>query len=118
MTTVLTIENIECFSYHGCLEEEEAIGGRFSVDVIIDADFTKAMDSDDLSTTADYVLIHKVVREEMHIPSKLIEHVAGRLLKRFSGLYPHAANIIITVKKFNPPVNGFIGTASFRVALH
>jgi 7,8-dihydroneopterin aldolase/epimerase/oxygenase len=118
MTTVLSIENIECYAYHGCLPEETKIGGRFSVDVLIDSDFTKAMDNDDLSATADYVLIHQIVREEMAIPSKLIEHAAGRLLKRFSGIYSQAANIVVTVKKFNPPVNGFIGTASFRVALH
>jgi 7,8-dihydroneopterin aldolase/epimerase/oxygenase len=118
MTTVLTIENIECYAYHGCLPEETKIGGRFSVDVIIDSDFTKAMDSDNLSFTADYVLIHQAVREEMAVPSKLIEHAAGRLMKRLASLYPQAANIIITVKKFNPPVNGFIGAASFRVALH
>ena len=118
MVTTLTIENIECHAHHGCLKEETIIGGRFSVDVTIEADFTKAVDSDDLSDAADYVIIHKLVREEMSIPSKLIEHAAGRILKKLSLTYSLSRNIIITVRKYNPPVNGSISAAVFQVSLH
>lgn len=118
MVTTLSIENIECHSYHGCLQEEASIGSRFSVDVLIKSDFTKAVATDDLSNAADYVIIHKLVREEMGIPSKLIEHVAGRILNRIALTYKGCENITVTVKKFNPPVNGSIGAAVFQVSLH
>jgi 7,8-dihydroneopterin aldolase/epimerase/oxygenase len=117
MTTTLTIENIECFSYHGCMKEETSIGGRFSVDVTIESDFTSAVKNDELSDAADYVIIHEIVHREMAIPSHLIEHVAGRILQGLNRHFSKASNIIVTVKKYNPPVNGYIGAASFRLAL-
>ncbi len=118
MITTLHISNIECYSYHGCLKEESIIGGRFSVDVIILDDFSKAVLSDDLNDTADYVLIHQIVRDEMDIASQLIEHVSGRILKRLSDVYSKARNITVIIKKYNPPVNGQIGAAIFQVSLH
>ena len=30
------VENIRCYSYHGCLEEETVIGGNYVVDVVVD----------------------------------------------------------------------------------
>ena len=29
------VENIRCYSYHGCLEEETVIGGNYVVDVVV-----------------------------------------------------------------------------------
>jgi dihydroneopterin aldolase len=107
----IQIEGIECYAYHGCLEEEAKIGGRFSVDVNLHLDLTKAIATDDLSQTADYVVIHNIVREEMDTPSKLIEHVAGRILDKIKSTYQHCSQVIIKVTKFNPPVNGQIERA-------
>ena len=108
----LLIEDIHCFSYHGCLKEETKIGGNFTVSVDMDLDLTSAMASDKLNDTADYVLIHRIVREEMAIPSKLIEHVAGRIIKRLRKEIPFVQKFIVKVKKYNPPVNGQLGSAT------
>ena len=110
----IKIEGIECYAYHGCLEEEAKIGGPFSVDVILNLDLTKAIATDDLSQTADYVIIHNIVREQMNIRSKLIEHVAGRILQQLKSQNSNAT-IEVTVTKFNPPVNGQIKNASVIV---
>ena len=113
---ILQIEGIECYAYHGCLEEETKIGGRFSVDVTMHLDLTKAIATDDLSQTADYVVIHTIVREQMDIPSKLIEHVAGRILKKIKSAYPQCSQMIVKVTKYNPPVNGQVEKASVIVS--
>jgi 7,8-dihydroneopterin aldolase/epimerase/oxygenase len=118
MTSVLQILDIECHAYHGCLPEETAIGGRFSVDVKLDIDLAAAVESDQLQHTADYVLIHQIVKDEMQIPSKLIEHAAGRILKKIHAHYPAAFNITVTLRKFNPPVNGAAGTAVIVLSLN
>ena len=111
----LKIQNVECYSYHGCLKEETVIGGKFSVDVIIDYDFSKAIASDDLKDTIDYCVIHDIVRSEMDIPSKLIEHVAGRIKTKIAAHYSFTQNIKVIVTKFNPPVNGFIEKVAVEV---
>jgi 7,8-dihydroneopterin aldolase/epimerase/oxygenase len=108
----LLIEDIHCFAYHGCLKEESRIGGNFSVSVEMHLDLSKSVESDNLKDTADYVLIHRIVREEMAIPSKLIEHAAGRILKRLRKEIPAVRLFRVKVKKHNPPVNGQVGAAT------
>lgn len=111
----LAIRHIECHSYHGCLKEESMIGSRFSVDVEFNGDFYGAVVEDDLSKTVDYVEVHRIVREEMAISSKLIEHVAGRILNRMKAQFPFVRSCRVCITKYNPPVNGQLGEAVFSI---
>ena len=111
----LIIDDIHCYAYHGCLKEEERIGCSFTVSLELELDLTQASESDKLKDTADYVLIHRIVREEMAIPSKLIEHVAGRILKRLRKEMPFVNRFVVKVKKLNPPVNGQLGAATVEL---
>jgi len=117
MITTLKIEGISCYAFHGCMEEETRIGGHFSVDVIINMDLSIAVTTDQLSYTADYADIHTIVQKEMAIPSKLIEHVAGRIAFKIKEKYSGAEKISVFVSKFNPPVNGFIQKAVVEVTV-
>ena len=44
----ISVEDIKLYAHHGCLEEEEKIGGHYSVDVFIETDFTEAAERDAL----------------------------------------------------------------------
>jgi len=115
MINKLSVEDIECYAYHGCLDEEARIGGRFRVDVYIEMNMDLAIKSDDLSGTVDYVFVNKIVREQMAIRSKLIEHVAGRIMMELHRAFPGEKMIEVKVTKFNPPVNSQIGLASITL---
>ena len=78
----IKLQNIRTFSFHGCLEEEGRIGSDYRVDLEIKTDLRKSALSDELKDTVDYVLLNKIVEEEMAIHSKLLEHVAHRIIKR------------------------------------
>lgn len=106
MKTTITIEGIECYSYHGCLKEEEKIGGRYQVDVFIEKDVSRSVENDILADTVDYVIVNEIVTKEMAIRSKLIEHVGGRILKSLATTFPGKKSIVLKIIKFNPPVNG------------
>ena len=82
---------------------------------IIDFDFSESVSSDELGDTADYVMLHNIVRKEMAIRSKLIEHVAGRILNSVKEYLPEARAIKVLLTKYNPPVNGRIGKAVVEV---
>jgi dihydroneopterin aldolase len=73
------------------------------------------MESDQLVHAVDYVLVHAIVREEMAIPSALIEHVAARIMKRLKAQFSNVAHFTVSVTKYNPPVNGQLGEAVFVV---
>jgi 7,8-dihydroneopterin aldolase/epimerase/oxygenase len=113
MLTSLHISGIECYAFHGCLPSEALIGGNFIVDVIITGEFSKAMLSDDLNDTVDYAMVHEIVRTQMSIRSKLIEHVAGRILENLHQVIKGPRTVRVEVTKLNPPVNGQVRSSCF-----
>lgn len=102
----IRVDNIRVYSYHGCLSEETKIGSDYLVNVEVKADLSKAIESDALKDTVDYVHINRIVVEEMGIPSKLLEHVARRIGDRIFEELPMVKKSIISVAKVNPPING------------
>src|SRR5690554_7322138 len=82
MKHTIEVNGIKLYAFHGCLDEEGKIGGHYTVDVSITTDFTASFSSDELEDTIDYVAINSIVREEMAIRSKLIEHVGYRISQR------------------------------------
>ena len=53
----IEVKGIKIYAYHGCLAEEERIGGNYIVDLAIHADLTHSFTSDKLQDTVDYVLL-------------------------------------------------------------
>ena len=102
----IKLKNIRTFSYHGCLVEESKIGSDYVVDLEIKTDLRKSSSSDELADTVDYVLLNKIVMEEMAIRSKLLEHVAHRIIKRIFSEIPEVSRILLAVSKINPPIGG------------
>ena len=105
---IIAIEGIKLHAYHGCLEEEARIGTDYCVDVTAEYDFSKAASTDELDHTVDYVVIYDIVKEEMAIRSKLIEHVAHRIYEAVKLRYANIISLEVKVAKYNPPVNGYV----------
>ncbi|MEL6916887.1 MAG: dihydroneopterin aldolase [Bacteroidota bacterium] len=112
----VSVNNIKVYAYHGCLREESIIGSDYRVDVTINTDLTKASFSDNLTDTVDYVHINSIVKEEMKVPSKLLEHVARRMLNRIFDEIPSVSEIEVSVSKINPPIGG--NAESVTIVLH
>ena len=103
---IIQVNNIRLFSNHGCLDEEAKIGSEYKVDVEIKANLNKSSKTDELVDTVDYVHLNHIVKEEMAIRSKLLEHVAERILTRFFAELPMIQKAKISVAKINPPIGG------------
>lgn len=106
------LQNIKVYAHHGCLPQETIIGSDYLVNVSVSSDLTKAAISDQLKDTVDYVHINKIVKEEMAIPSKLLEHVAQRILDRIFLELPSVQKSKVSVSKINPPINGDVEKVS------
>lgn len=100
------ITNIRVYAHHGCLREESIVGSEYSVDVTVETNLSKASVSDELSDTVDYVHIHQIVKEEMQIASKLLEHVAKRIIDRALTEIVMVDDVEVSVSKINPPIGG------------
>jgi len=102
----IEVNGIKLYAHHGCLEEEGLIGGHYTVDVKLHTDFSIAAQNDDLNETIDYVIVNRIVTEEMAIRSKLIEHVGQRIMDRLKKTFSSAIDIELRVTKLTPPING------------
>ena len=100
------LENIKANAHHGCLPQETNIGSDYLVNVSVEANLLRASISDQLKDTVDYVHINRIVKQEMAIPSKLLEHVAKRIIDRIFLELPSVENANVSVSKINPPING------------
>ena len=102
----IKLKNIRCYSFHGCLKEEAKIGSDYLVNLTVKANLKKGSGSDNLKDTVDYVLLNRVVKEEMGVPSKLLENVAHRIIASIFKVEPRVKKCSVQLTKLNPPING------------
>ncbi len=109
---VIKINNIKVYAFHGCLEEEALIGGIYIIDIEIFTDYSLAAKNDDLTKTVDYCDVYQIVKREMKIRSKLIEHAAERIANALKKEIDGIDKINVQLTKIAPPVNGDVGSVS------
>ncbi|WP_296378147.1 dihydroneopterin aldolase [Winogradskyella sp.] len=113
---IIKVENIRIFAHHGCLAEETKIGSDYRVDLEVKVNLKKSAESDELKDTVDYVFLNKVVREEMAMPSKLLETVAQRVLNRIFSEDKMVSKATICVSKINPPIGGDVEMVTIKMS--
>ena len=112
MTSKILVENIKIYAYHGVLPEENIIGTYYFVNAELETDLWKASETDALEDTVSYADINEIIHEEMKIPSKLLEHVAGRIIGKIEKNFIQINSIRLKITKTNPPMAGECGGAS------
>lgn len=90
-TTKIELKNLAFFARHGVMKEEEALGQRFHVDVLVTLDPAVDPSADDPKQTLDYVALYSEVKDLFGgYRYKLIEAcadaIAGGLLERFASI--------------------------------
>ena len=105
-TGIIELEGMEFHAYHGCLESERLSGNLFTVDFRGETDLLKASESDALNDTVNYGAVYDIAKAEMAVPSDLLEHVAGRIVRRIAAEFPEFVRFTVRVSKKNPPVDG------------
>lgn len=104
MKTFVHLNKIKIFARHGVLPQEQLTGAYFYVSLKIGYDFSEAMQTDNLEGTISYADIFEIVRQEMAVSSKLLEHVGGRIANRIKNEFPQITSIELTIDKENPPM--------------
>ena len=113
--STIQLKNIKIYAFHGCLPEEEKIGSDYLVNLSVKANLDKASKSDELTDTVDYVLLQKIVAEQMAVRSKLLEHVGKRIVDKILLEISQVNYIKIMVAKGNPPIDGDVAVVSVTV---
>ncbi|MBI1939117.1 MAG: dihydroneopterin aldolase [Ignavibacteriales bacterium] len=116
MTNIIRIKNASFYAYHGALQEEQNIGGRFEADVDIYTDFSEAAKNDDLRHTINYDEVYKFINKLVHekkyyLIETLAFVIADKLLEKYKGI----KKISVRVRKHHVPVGGVIDCVEAEV---
>ena len=117
MTTYISLENLRFYAYHGVMPQEQVVGNEYIVNVRLKVDVSKAMVSDDVADTVNYAEVYERIKEEMAIPSQLIEHVANHIIQRLFKDFPTIEQIALKLSKRNPPMGADIDATTIEVII-
>lgn len=117
MSSKIYLRNVRFHAFHGVLPQEGIVGNDYLVNLVLDYDFSSAMQTDELQGTLNYAEVYQKVREEMTVPSKLLEHVAGRIAHRLFSDFPEIQKLQLSITKVNPPMSADSDGAGVEVVL-
>lgn len=103
-SSYINLLGLRFHAFHGVMAQEQLVGNDYLLDVRVRYDLSKAMLSDDVNDTLNYATVYEMIRQEMQIPSCLLEHVAYRIGNRLMTTFPQIESIDIHLTKKNPPM--------------
>ena len=108
--------NMVFYGYHGVIEQEKVLGGKYEVDIEFEFDMTSAIKTDHLRDTISYEEIYQLVQDVVtHSKFHLIEALAGKLLRVIFNTYP-VDLVLVRIRKPNAPVKGVLDTVEVEIS--
>ena len=111
----ITLRHVRFHAFHGVMPQERQVGADFLVDVRVGYPLAKAMQSDEVDDTLDYAALYDLVAHDLQQPSKLLEHVAGRMVESITQTFPQVISIDLVLTKLNPPMGADCEGASVEI---
>ena len=113
---LVSLRGLEFFAYHGYYDEEQKVGNKYSVDVTVKADLNTAAVADALSQTVNYESLYNIVKENMQIRSRLLEHIGYEIIQSVFQQFDKVQWVEVSIAKFNPPIGGVCREARVTLA--
>ncbi len=111
------MREVRFHAFHGVMPQERKVGAEFAVSLRVGVDLSRAVESDNVEDTLNYATLYEVVKKEMIIPSRLLEHVAGRIGKAVFSHFPQVESADVVITKQNPPMGADCNGASVELHL-
>ena len=111
------LRQLRFHAFHGVMPQEQLVGADFLLDLKVGYPLQQAMQSDEVGDTLNYAALYDLVAREMQQPSKVLEHVAGRIAEAISLAYPKVTSIDLELTKLNPPMGADGDGASVEIHL-
>ena len=114
METVIELDTIELWGYHGCYKQEQLVGNRYAIDVKLIVDASRAVATDDVKEALNYVEVYQVVKEQMAITQHLVESVVNNIVVELRRCFfdKGLKGGVVRVAKLAPPVGGQMKSVS------
>lgn len=104
MKGTIEINGLRLFARHGVYDEERINGNMFELTVHLIYPIEQACQTDDVNDTLNYAEAIEIIKREMEIPSRLLEHAAARIRIALINRFPSILSGYIRLTKLNPPL--------------
>ncbi len=111
----IVLKDLRFHARHGVGAQETLVGNEFTLDLRLRTDLARAVETDDVNDTLSYADVFEAVKDEMSRPSRLLEHVAGRIARRLFHDFPALDEIGLKLMKRNPPMGADIESAGVEL---
>ncbi|MDR2764993.1 MAG: dihydroneopterin aldolase [Tannerella sp.] len=115
MELTIDLSSMKFYAHHGVSPQETRVGNSFTVDISYTFTADVALESDELHDTVNYADVYEIVKAEMERPSRLLEHVAGRIFHALRVAFPQLTRLKVKLSKLNPPIGGEVHSVSVTV---
>ncbi len=107
----IELKSLRFFAEHGLYQEEMKTGNEFEVDISVGCKSPKKKISS-IEQTINYVEVYRIVQEEFRTRRFLLETLAMEIAERIQQQFEEIENIVITIRKLNPPITNFSGSVA------
>jgi dihydroneopterin aldolase len=105
MSDTIFVNGLVLHAYHGVAEHEGRVGQTFVLDLKLELDLGKAVQTDKVADTASYDdIVATASRAFCAKPYKLVEAAAGAVADALLGKFAQAARVHVTVRKPHAPI--------------
>ncbi|GIN58018.1 dihydroneopterin aldolase [Lederbergia ruris] len=110
------LNELEFYGYHGVLPEENRLGQRFIVNLMIESDLREAGLKDDLAKTINYANVYEECKQIVEKDKyKLIEAVAEKIASVLLEKYTLIDRVTVKVVKPDPPIPGHYHSVAVEI---
>lgn len=106
MNTIISLEGLSFYAFHGVHPIERLVGGQYIVDIAMTMHAPKNGFKDDLQNTIDYEKVYAEIAAIMKHPGNLIETIAEEITSKILETQPLVLKVSVDVSKMHPPVGG------------
>lgn len=115
-TGIILIEKLDIYAYHGFFAEEERLGQRFVLDLVLETDLRASALSDALTDTVDYGAVVGVVTEAFTAKRfNLLEAAARAVALAVLDGFPPVTRVEVTLRKPAPPIHATLASVGIKL---
>ena len=115
----IALRGMVFYGFHGNRPEEQALGQRFVIDVVLTMDLSAAGASDVLDDTVDYSKVYSLVKRIVEGPSlNLLEALGYQICSEVMQSSGCIESVETVVGKPGVPLNGVLDGAEVRILRH
>ena len=111
----IELRDIHLYAYHGVIPQENIVGAWYTINLSATVSKHESIENDELDSTVNYATIYDIICEEMKTPSKLLEHVCGRILTRIFNEIAEITRMEISLAKDTPPIGADRASCAVRI---